>query len=49
MTVVGYGLGGLFARRGLSSTSRTLGALLGLMNGAALTGWVLYKQPMKGW
>src|SRR5690349_1768059 len=41
VTVVGYGLGGLFARRGLSSTSRTLGALLGLANGAALAGWIL--------
>ncbi|HKP53477.1 MAG TPA: CvpA family protein [Chloroflexia bacterium] len=41
VSVVGYGLGGLFARRSLSSTPRTLGALLGVANGAALTGWVL--------
>lgn len=41
VAVVGYGLGGIFARRGNSTTSRTLGALLGLANGAALTGWVL--------
>ncbi len=41
VAVVGYGLGGLFTRRSLSSTTRMLGALLGLANGAALTGWVL--------
>ncbi len=41
VSVVGYGLGGLFARRTFSSTPRVLGALLGLANGAALTGWVL--------
>jgi|GEM_PF-2730074 len=41
VSVVGYGLGGLFARRTFSSTPRVLGALLGLANGAALAGWVL--------
>jgi uncharacterized membrane protein required for colicin V production len=41
VSVVGYGLGGLFARRTFSSTPRVLGALLGLANGAALTGWIL--------
>ena len=41
VAVVGYGLGGLFARRSLSSPSRVLGGILGLANGAALAGWVL--------
>jgi uncharacterized membrane protein required for colicin V production len=41
VAVMGYGLGGLFSRRSMSTTARTLGGLLGLANGAALTGWVL--------
>jgi hypothetical protein len=41
VTVMGYGLGGLFSRRSMSSTARTLGGVLGLANGAALAGWVL--------
>jgi hypothetical protein len=39
--VIGYGLGSSMVRGTPTSTSRVLGLLLGALNGAALSGWLL--------